>query len=131
VISGLNKLSTKHEVEWTYSSTILDLELEVSVQLHHPAALPPRKTAPGSQRVGGWVGPETVWLWGRVNFSCPYPESNPHSSVVKPVVYPLYRLNYHSSCVHRSMILKWILRRYTDSKVISEAFYSFKVRKVG
>jgi hypothetical protein len=46
VISGLNKLSTTHEVEWTYSFTILGLALEVSVQLHRPPALPPRKQPP-------------------------------------------------------------------------------------
>jgi hypothetical protein len=31
--------------------------MEVSGQLHAPAALPPGETAPGTQWIGGWVGP--------------------------------------------------------------------------
>jgi len=35
--------------------------MEVSGQLHSPASLPPRETAPGTQCIG-WA-PELVWLW--------------------------------------------------------------------
>jgi hypothetical protein len=31
--------------------------MEVSCQLHDPAALPPRERAPGTHSIGGWVGP--------------------------------------------------------------------------
>jgi len=31
--------------------------MEVSGQLHAPAALPPKERAPGTHWIGGWVGP--------------------------------------------------------------------------
>jgi hypothetical protein len=34
--------------------------MEVSGQLHAPAALPSRERAPGIHRIGGWVGPRAV-----------------------------------------------------------------------
>jgi hypothetical protein len=34
--------------------------MEVSVQLHAPAALPPSERAPGTNWIGGWVGPRAV-----------------------------------------------------------------------
>jgi hypothetical protein len=33
--------------------------MEVSGQLHAPAALPPGERAPGTHSIGGWVGPTT------------------------------------------------------------------------
>jgi hypothetical protein len=34
--------------------------MEVSGQLHAPAALTPRERAPGTHWIGGWVGPRAV-----------------------------------------------------------------------
>jgi hypothetical protein len=34
--------------------------MEVSGQLHAPASLPPRETAPGTHWIEGWVGPGAV-----------------------------------------------------------------------
>jgi hypothetical protein len=34
--------------------------MEVSGQLHAPAALPPGERAPGTHWIGGWVGPRAV-----------------------------------------------------------------------
>jgi hypothetical protein len=55
--------------------------MEVSVQLHSPAALPPR--APGTHWVGGWVGPRAVLdaVVKRKNPS-PFTPRSPNWSVV-------------------------------------------------
>jgi len=34
--------------------------MEVSGELHAPAALPPRESAPGTHSIGRWVGPRAV-----------------------------------------------------------------------
>jgi len=39
--------------------------MEVSGELHAPAALPSREKAPGTQEIGGWLDPRAVrkqWL---------------------------------------------------------------------
>jgi hypothetical protein len=54
--------------------------LEVSDQLHTPAALPPVPI----QFEAGWV-PEQVWTIWRSENSCPYRDSNSDPSVVQPV----------------------------------------------
>jgi hypothetical protein len=42
--------------------------MQVSGQLHDPAALPPGR-APGTRWTGGWVGPEPVWTqWCREKY---------------------------------------------------------------
>jgi len=51
--------------------------MEVSDQLHAPAALPRRKSL-GYPFMGGWVAPEPVWTqWRREKYSSPYHEWNP------------------------------------------------------
>jgi hypothetical protein len=68
--------------------------MEVSAQLHAPAALHPRKQPP-VPTVGGWVGPRAgLDVMKKRIFSCPYRESNPDSSVVQHVAWPLYVPSY-------------------------------------
>jgi hypothetical protein len=57
--------------------------MEVSGQLHAPAALPPRERAPGTHWIGGWVGPRAV-LDAVVKRKIPGPrrESNPRIPIV-------------------------------------------------
>jgi hypothetical protein len=58
--------------------------MEVSGQLHAPAALPPEK-APGTHWIGGWVGPRAV-LEAVVKRKIPSPrrKSNPRTPIVPP-----------------------------------------------
>jgi hypothetical protein len=60
--------------------------MEVSAQLHAPAALPPGKRAPGTHLIGGWVGPRAV-LDAVVKRKIPSPhrESNTRTQIVQPV----------------------------------------------
>jgi hypothetical protein len=60
--------------------------MEVSGQLHAPAALPPRERAPGTHWIGGWVGPRAV-LDAVVKRKIPSPgrESKPRTPIVQPV----------------------------------------------
>jgi hypothetical protein len=60
--------------------------MEVSGQLHAPAALFPRKKVPGTHWIGGWVGPRTG-LYEVVKRKIPIPrrESNPDHPIVQPV----------------------------------------------
>jgi hypothetical protein len=60
--------------------------MEVSGQLHAPAALPPGKEPPVPFGIGGWVGPRTV-LNAVVKRKIPSPrrESNPRTPIVQPV----------------------------------------------
>jgi hypothetical protein len=59
--------------------------MEVSGQLHAPAALPPGKAA-GTHWIGGWVGPRGV-LDAVMKRKIPRPrqESNPRTPIVLPV----------------------------------------------
>jgi hypothetical protein len=60
--------------------------MEVSGQLHVPAALPPRERARGTHWIGSWVGPRAV-LDAVVKRKIPSPgrESNPRTPIVLPV----------------------------------------------
>jgi hypothetical protein len=60
--------------------------MEVSGQLHAPAALPPGKDPPGTRWIGGWVGPRAV-LEAVVKRNIPSPlrKSNPRTPIVQPV----------------------------------------------
>jgi hypothetical protein len=60
--------------------------MEVSGQLHAPAALPPKERAPGTHWIGGWVGPRAV-LDAVVKRKIPNPrrESNPRTPIVQSV----------------------------------------------
>jgi hypothetical protein len=60
--------------------------MEVSGQIHAPAALPPEKGAPGTHRIGGWVGPRAV-LDAVVKRKIPnlLRESNPSTPIVQLV----------------------------------------------
>jgi hypothetical protein len=63
--------------------------MEVSGQLHDPAALPPRKErAPDTHWIGGWVGPRAV-LEAVVKIKIPNPhrEENPRTPIVQPIAY--------------------------------------------
>jgi hypothetical protein len=59
--------------------------MEVSGQLHSPAALPPRERAPRTNWIGGWVGLRAV-LDAVVKRKIPSPsrESNPRTLIVEP-----------------------------------------------
>jgi hypothetical protein len=61
--------------------------MEVSGQLHAPAALPPGKEPPGTHWIGGWVGPGAV-LDAVVKRKIPSPrrETNPRTPIVQLVV---------------------------------------------
>jgi hypothetical protein len=61
--------------------------MEVSGQLHAPAALPPRERAPGTHWIGGWVGPRAVLDIAVVKRKIPSTrrESNPRTPIVQPV----------------------------------------------
>jgi hypothetical protein len=59
--------------------------MEVSGQLHAPAALPPEKQPP-VPIIRGWVGPRAgLDVTEKIEISCPCRESNPDSWVVQPV----------------------------------------------
>jgi hypothetical protein len=60
--------------------------MDVSGQLHAPAALPPRERAPGTHWIGGWVGPRAI-LDAVVKRKIPSPrrESNLRTPIVQPV----------------------------------------------
>jgi hypothetical protein len=60
--------------------------MEVSGQLHAPAALPPRERAPGTHWIGGWVGPRAVPdVVVKRKIPSPRRESNPRTPIVQPV----------------------------------------------
>jgi hypothetical protein len=90
VVPVLNKLSTtpwRRTGEWMYRSTFSwpRHQMEVSGQLHVPAALPPGKEplVPTGQEVG-WT-PEPVWMIWRRGNSWPYQDLNSDPSVVQPI----------------------------------------------
>jgi hypothetical protein len=60
--------------------------MEVSCQVHAPAALPPGKDPPRTHWIGGRVGPTAV-LDAVVKRKIPNPrrESNPRTPIVHPV----------------------------------------------
>jgi hypothetical protein len=60
--------------------------MEVSGQLHVPAALPPRERAPSTHWIGGWMGLRAV-LNAAVKRKIPSHrrESNPRTPIVQPV----------------------------------------------
>jgi hypothetical protein len=60
--------------------------MEVRGQLHAPAVSPPRKKAPGTHWIGGWVGSKAV-LDVVVKRKIPSPrlESKPRTPIVQPV----------------------------------------------
>jgi hypothetical protein len=59
--------------------------MEVSGQLHAPAALPPRERAPGTQWIGGWVGPRAVLDTVMKKIPSPRRESNRSTPIVQTV----------------------------------------------
>jgi hypothetical protein len=101
--------------------------MDVSGQLHGPAALPPGESAPGTHWIGGQVGPR-VGL-GAVNeikfLHCR--ESNPGRPAHSP---SLYRLRYPASYVKKgttkilqsywlSFVILWNLRT-VQLRVVNE-----------
>jgi hypothetical protein len=82
--------------------------MEVSGQLHAPAALPPRERDPGTHWIGGWVGPRAV-LDTVVTREIPSPrrESNPRTPIVQPVaLYPLDDENFKCVGFYRALSMK-------------------------
>jgi hypothetical protein len=72
--------------------------MEVSGQLHAPAALSPGKEplVPIGKEAG-WA-PELFWTrWWRYKFPAPGRESNPRTPIVQPVAQSLHRLNLGES----------------------------------
>jgi hypothetical protein len=59
--------------------------MEVSGQLHAPAALPPREGAPGTRWIGGWVGPRAVLDAVVKIIPSSRRESNPRTPIIQPV----------------------------------------------
>jgi hypothetical protein len=60
--------------------------MEVSGQLHTPAALPPRERAPDTHLIGGWVGSRAVLdAVVKRKIPSPRPESNPRTPIIQPV----------------------------------------------
>jgi hypothetical protein len=61
--------------------------MEVSVQLHAPAALPAGKEPLVTHWIGGWVGPRAV-LDAMMKRKIPIPrrESNPRTPIIQSVV---------------------------------------------
>jgi hypothetical protein len=60
--------------------------MEVSGQFQAPAALLPGPRDPGTQRIGGWVGPRgglDAIEKRKISYSCQ--ESNSDSSAIQPV----------------------------------------------
>jgi hypothetical protein len=89
VVPVHNKAPRQEDVlgEWRYSSTHSWPRhyMEVSGQVHGPAALPPGN-APGTHWIGGWVGPRAI-LDAVVKRKIPNPrrESNPTTPIIQPV----------------------------------------------
>jgi len=54
--------------------------MEVSGQLHAPAAFTPKVRAPGTHWIGGWVGPRAVLVAVKRKIPSPRRESNPRIS---------------------------------------------------
>jgi hypothetical protein len=73
--------------EWMYRSAFSwpRHKLELSGQLHAPAALPPGKEPPVPIGEEGRWTPEPVWTTWRRENSWPYGDSNSDPSVVQPV----------------------------------------------
>jgi hypothetical protein len=60
--------------------------MKVNGQLHAPAALPPRETAPGTRWIGGLVGPRAgLDVVMERKIPSPRRESNPRTLIVQPV----------------------------------------------
>jgi hypothetical protein len=60
--------------------------MEVSGQLHVPAALPRGERAPGTHWIGDWVGPRAVLdAEEKRKIPSPHRESNPRTPIVQPV----------------------------------------------
>jgi hypothetical protein len=69
--------------------------MEVSDQLHAPAALPPRERAADTHWIGGWVGPRAV-LDPVVKRKIPSPrrESNPKTPIGYHVCFLFWNSTY-------------------------------------
>jgi hypothetical protein len=75
--------------------------MEVSAQLHVPAALSPKKQPSGTHCMWGCVSPRAgVDFMEKRNISWAYRKSNPNTSVLQPAAKSLYWLSYPGSQTH-------------------------------
>jgi hypothetical protein len=65
--------------------------MEVSGQLHAPAAFTPRERAPGTHWIGGWMGLRAI-LDAVVKRKIPssHQESNPRTPIIQPIARKKY-----------------------------------------
>jgi len=71
--------------------------MEVSGQLHAPAALSPREIAPGTHWIGRWVGPRAgLDVVVKRKIPSPRRESNPRTSIVQLVAPRWWREKYQA-----------------------------------
>jgi hypothetical protein len=98
--------------------------MEVSGQLHAPAALPPRERATDTHWTGGWVGPRAV-LDAVVKRKIPSPhrESNPDLPIVQPIA-----SRYTDWAIPAHKIISDIISKYPaimEANSVSTDIYRF------
>jgi hypothetical protein len=88
--------------EWTYRSTYSSPRhlLEASGKLHVSAALPPSKESPGTNWIGGWVGPRNCLDDMDKRKILPLPELELRFLGSRARSQSLYRLRYSGSCLY-------------------------------
>jgi hypothetical protein len=101
--------------------------MEVSGQLHAPAALPPGK-APGARWVGGWVGPrcrqDTV---EKVKISCPSRKSSPGRPACTRRYNELFRLQPNTASYEMTTRLYFLAANWSKSSI--DHSISFRARE--
>jgi hypothetical protein len=104
-------------VERRYSSTILDLGTlkRRLVSFTFWAAFPPKERAPGTNWIGGWVGPRAVLGSVKINISYACSDSNPGRPAF---TLSLYRLSYSGSQAYNIMIF-YVLKQWMTSPPVN------------
>jgi hypothetical protein len=88
--------------------------LEVSGQLHAPAALPPGKESPVPIGFEEGQAPEPVWMMWRGEKSCPYRESNSNPLAIQPVA------SRHTDCgilAHSELLIALLNKLQIDKQL--------------
>jgi hypothetical protein len=70
--------------------------MEVSGQIHAPAALPPGERTPDTHWIGGWVDPRAGLDDVKKRNSWPYRDSNSDPSVVQPIASRYTEVHKHN-----------------------------------